>query len=104
MTYPYIGEIRAFSLDLPPKGWELCNGQELPIYPNMILYSVIGNRFGGDGVTTFALPNLKGRFVTSPQESRQAREARSSGLHASTRSPLKVYYCMATTGIYPSHA
>ena len=61
MGEPYIGEIRAFAFNFPPKGWALCNGQLLPINQNQALYALLGNVYGGNGVTTFALPNLQGR-------------------------------------------
>ena len=57
---PYIGEIRIFAGNFAPRGWQLCNGQLLPIANNEVLYTVIGTTYGGDGVTTFAVPNLQG--------------------------------------------
>lgn len=61
MAEPFIGEIRAMSFNFPPKGWAFCNGQELPINQNQALFSLLGTTFGGDGQTTFALPDLRGR-------------------------------------------
>ncbi|MGO0063382.1 phage tail protein [Brevibacillus fluminis] len=61
MATPYLGEIRMFSSIVVPKGWALCNGQLLPIIQNQALFSILGNTYGGDGRTTFALPNLQGR-------------------------------------------
>lgn len=58
---PFIGEIMMFSGDFAPTGWALCNGQLLQIAQYSALFSVIGNRFGGDGRTTFAVPDLRGR-------------------------------------------
>ncbi|WP_019636984.1 phage tail protein [Paenibacillus fonticola] len=60
MADAYTGEIRIFAGDFPPRGWALCNGQLLPIAQNTALYSVLGVQYGGDGKTTFALPNLTG--------------------------------------------
>lgn len=57
----YIGEIRAFSFPFPPKGWAACNGQIMPISQNQALYALLGNTYGGNGTTTFALPDLRGR-------------------------------------------
>jgi microcystin-dependent protein len=57
----YIGEIRLVSFNFPPKGWALCNGQLLPIAQNQALFSLLGTMYGGNGQTTFALPNLQGR-------------------------------------------
>jgi microcystin-dependent protein len=61
MSEPFLGEIRIFSFGFPPKGWALCNGQLLPINQNQALFSILGTTYGGDGHTTFALPNLQGR-------------------------------------------
>ena len=57
----FLGEIRLFSFNLVPKGWAQCNGQILPIQQNQALFSLLGTFYGGDGVQTFALPNLAGR-------------------------------------------
>ncbi len=58
MADAYIGEIRIFSGNFAPKGWALCNGQLMNIQQNTALYSILGVQYGGDGKTTFALPNL----------------------------------------------
>ena len=62
MGTPYLSEIRAFSFNFAPRGWALCNGQLLPINQNQALFSLLGTTYGGDGRTTFALPNLQGRM------------------------------------------
>ena len=62
MSQPFLGEIKVVSFNFPPRGWAFCNGQLLPINQNQALYSVMGTVYGGDGVTTFALPNLQGRM------------------------------------------
>jgi microcystin-dependent protein len=61
MAEPFLSEIRIMSFPFAPKGWALCNGQLLPINQNQALFSLLGTAFGGDGRTTFALPNLQGR-------------------------------------------
>ncbi|MBM7647791.1 microcystin-dependent protein [Bacillus ectoiniformans] len=61
MAEPFLGEIRLFSYSFAPKGWALCNGQVLPINGNQALFSLLGKVYGGDGVTNFALPDLRGR-------------------------------------------
>ena len=61
MSEPFQSEIRIMSFYFPPKGWALCNGQVLPISQNQALFSLLGTTYGGDGRTTFALPNLQGR-------------------------------------------
>lgn len=60
MADAYIGEIRVFAGNFAPKGWALCNGQLMSIAQNTALFSILGVQYGGDGKTTFALPNLMG--------------------------------------------
>lgn len=60
---PFIGEIRLFPLTYAPKGWLICNGALLNVRLNTTLFTIIGNTYGGDGTTTFALPNIQGRAV-----------------------------------------
>lgn len=61
MSEPFIGEIRAWAAAYAPKGWALCAGQLLPINQNQALFSLLGTAFGGDGIRTFGLPDLRGR-------------------------------------------
>jgi microcystin-dependent protein len=61
MSEPYLSEIKIISWNFPPKGWAFCNGQLLPINQNQALFSLLGTTYGGDGQTTFALPNMQGR-------------------------------------------
>jgi microcystin-dependent protein len=61
MSQPYVGEIRALGFQFAPSGWAYCNGQPMDISQNEALYSVIGTIYGGDGVTTFNMPNLQGQ-------------------------------------------
>lgn len=58
---PYLGAIEWVAFDFAPQGWAFCNGQLLPINQNQALYSLIGTMYGGNGVTNFALPDLRGR-------------------------------------------
>jgi microcystin-dependent protein len=60
-TNPFLGSLQAFPFGFAPKGWAQCNGQILPIAQNQALFSLLGTTYGGNGVTTFALPNLQGR-------------------------------------------
>ncbi|HEV7886788.1 MAG TPA: tail fiber protein [Acidimicrobiales bacterium] len=62
MGEPFMGEIRLMAFNFPPKGWAFCNGQFLPIDQNQALFSLLGTTFGGNGQTTFALPDLRGRW------------------------------------------
>jgi microcystin-dependent protein len=61
MSEPFWGEIRIMSFNFAPRGWAMCNGQFLPINQNQALFSLLGTVYGGNGQTTFALPNLQGR-------------------------------------------
>src|SRR5579871_1319459 len=60
MSNPFVAEIRIFTGNFAPKGWALCNGQLMPISQNTALFSLLGTTYGGDGKSTFALPNLQG--------------------------------------------
>lgn len=62
MSQPYVGEIRMFGGNFPPSGWMFCQGQLLPISENETLFNLIGTTYGGDGQSTFALPDLRGRL------------------------------------------
>src|ERR1700757_660879 len=62
MAQPYAGEIRMFAGNFAPAGWMFCEGQLLPISENETLFNLIGTTYGGDGQSTFALPDLRGRI------------------------------------------
>jgi microcystin-dependent protein len=62
MAQPYVGEIRMFAGNFAPAGWMFCSGQLLPISENETLFQLIGTTYGGDGQSTFALPDLRGRL------------------------------------------
>src|ERR1051326_9142192 len=62
MGTPYVGEIRMFAGNFAPAGWAFCQGQTLPISENDVLFTLIGTTYGGDGETTFNLPNLSSRL------------------------------------------
>lgn len=61
MAEPFLGEVRMVAFDFAPRGWALCDGQLLPINQNQALFALLGTTYGGDGVRTFALPDLRGR-------------------------------------------
>jgi microcystin-dependent protein len=63
---PFIGEISMVGFNFAPHGWAMCDGQLLPIAQNQALFSLLGTTYGGDGITTFALPDLRGRFPLHP--------------------------------------
>jgi microcystin-dependent protein len=62
MAQPYVGEIRMFAGNFAPAGWMFCEGQMLPIAENEVLFQLIGTTYGGDGESTFGLPDLRGRL------------------------------------------
>jgi len=63
MATPYLSEIRLVSFAFAPRGWALCNGQIMSIQQNAALFALLGTTYGGNGIQTFALPNLQGRAV-----------------------------------------
>src|ERR1044071_2120017 len=75
MSEPFLSEIKIVSFNFPPKGWALCNGQLLPINQNQALFSLLGTRYGGNGQTNFALPNLRGRVPIHMGRGRTLGEA-----------------------------
>ena len=66
MADPFVAEIRIFPFTFPPKGWAFCNGQLMPISQNTALFSLLGTTYGGDGKSTFALPDLQGSAPMHP--------------------------------------
>ncbi len=66
MSDPFIGEIALFGGNFAPRGWAFCDGQLLPIAQNTALFSILGTTYGGDGRTTFGLPDLRGRVPMQP--------------------------------------
>jgi microcystin-dependent protein len=61
MSEPFLAEIKIIGFNFAPRGWAFCDGQILPINQNQSLYSLLGTTYGGDGRTSFALPDLRGR-------------------------------------------
>src|SRR5215216_1772543 len=66
MADPFVAEIRIFPFNFAPKGWAWCDGQLLPLSQNTALFSLLGTTYGGDGKSTFALPDLQGRAPMHP--------------------------------------
>jgi microcystin-dependent protein len=66
MADPFVAEIRIFGFNFPPTGWAFCNGQLMPISQNTALFSLLGTTYGGDGKSTFALPDLQGSAPMHP--------------------------------------
>ena len=82
MSECYMGEIRMISFNYPPHGWAFCNGQTLPISQNQALFSLLGTRFGGDGVTNFKLPDLRGRVPAHVTNSQPPGQGGGAETHA----------------------
>jgi microcystin-dependent protein len=78
MSTPFMGEIKLVSFNFAPKGWAECNGQFLPINQNQALFALLGTTYGGNGQTTFALPNLRGRVPISMGNGHNLGEAAGS--------------------------
>lgn len=66
MADPFVAEIRIFGFNFAPTGWAFCNGQLMPLAQNTALFSLLGTTYGGNGMSTFALPNLQGSAVMHP--------------------------------------
>jgi microcystin-dependent protein len=66
MSEPFIGEVRIFAGNFAPRSWAFCQGQLLSIAQNTALFSILGTTYGGNGQTTFALPDLRGRYPMQP--------------------------------------
>lgn len=66
MFEPFIGQIQAYGFNFPPRGWAFCDGQIMSIAQNTALFSLLGTTYGGNGQTTFALPDLRGRSIVHP--------------------------------------
>ena len=96
MTEPFLGEIRILSFTFAPRGWALCDGQILSINQNQALFSLLGTTYGGDGQTTFALPNLRGRWMVG--------QGSGPGLSSRTMGEVAGQATVALpTGEMPSH-
>jgi microcystin-dependent protein len=87
-TTPFMGEIDINSFNFAPKGWAQCNGQFLPINQNQALFSILGTTFGGNGQTTFALPDLRGRCAMYTGNGHTIGEAGGQEFHTVTISEM----------------
>lgn len=108
MLEPFIGEVTIFGGNFAPRGWAFCDGQLLAISSNSALFSLIGTIYGGDGRTTFGLPDLRNRVPihagSPPGGSAIRLGQKGSKVESGTDLPgsLGVNYVIATTGTYPS--
>ena len=93
MSEPFLAEVRIVGFNFAPRGWALCDGQILPINQNQSLYSLLGTTYGGDGRTTFALPDLRGRtpiHVGRSDGGADHREGQKSGEETHTLSAAEM--------------
>jgi microcystin-dependent protein len=96
MSEPFLGEIKIVSFNFPPKGWAFCNGSLMSIQQNQALFAILGTTYGGNGTTTFGLPNLQGRtpfhvgqgIVLGEQGGEQTHTLNISELPAHTHVPI----------------
>jgi microcystin-dependent protein len=91
MGTPFMAEIRIMSFNFAPAGWAMCNGQFLPINQNQALFSLLGTRYGGNGQTTFALPNLGGRVAIHQGNARNAGETGGQDAHTLTQAEMPMH-------------
>jgi microcystin-dependent protein len=98
---PFLSEIRIFSFNYPPKGWAFCNGQFMPINQNQALFSLLGTTYGGNGQTTFALPNLQGRVPIHEGDGHTLGEAAGTSAVTITQQtmPQHVHFLNGTTNL-----
>src|SRR6478672_11681369 len=100
MSDPYLGEIRLMPYEWAPKGWALCQGQTLAISTNAALFSLLGITYGGNGTTTFQLPDLRGRSVrhAAPEAPQGTRAGQETVALTSDQMPVHVHALMAAAG------
>ncbi|MEA3043355.1 MAG: hypothetical protein QOH47_1193 [Sphingomonadales bacterium] len=99
MSEPFLSEIKIVSFNFPPKGWAFCNGQLLPINQNQALFSLLGTTYGGNGQTTFALPDMRGRVPIHFQGQYVLGQTAGEEFHTLNMSemPQHIHFAQATT-------
>jgi microcystin-dependent protein len=100
MGTPFLSEIKICAFNFAPQGWAFCNGQLLPISQNQALFSLLGTTYGGNGQTTFALPNLQGRAPIHTGSGHTLGEVAGQYNHTLTQAemPAHSHFFNATTG------
>ena len=124
MTEPFLGEIKIFSFNFAPRGWASCDGQLLPINQNQALFSLLGTMYGGDGRTTFGLPDLRGctpihfsggftqgeaggeqtHILAASEMPSHTHSVTASSNDASTPNPNNAYWALTASAAYSSSA
>ena len=102
MAEPFLSEIKIVSFNFAPKGWAFCNGQLLPLNQNQALFSLLGTTYGGNGQTTFALPNLQGQVPTDMGNGRMLGETGGEENHTLSGSDMPAHIHMLAAS--PSNA
>jgi microcystin-dependent protein len=100
MSEPFLAEIKMFGFNFPPRGWATCDGQILPINQNQSLYSLLGTTYGGDGLTTFALPDLRGRVplhVDAPDHNQGSKGGTETHTLTTQETPVHTHALNATS-------
>jgi microcystin-dependent protein len=103
----YVGEIRLFAGTYAPRGWAFCEGQLLPIDRNSALFALLGTTYGGDGRTSFALPDLRGRAPIHPDRGdrgpgrRAGGQGLAAGSDAQLPATLTLNYIICLQGVFP---
>ncbi|HEY0615258.1 MAG TPA: tail fiber protein [Candidatus Elarobacter sp.] len=101
MSNPFLSEIRIFSFSFAPRGWALCNGQILPINQNQPLFALLGTTYGGNGQTTFALPNLQGRVAMHMGQGHTLGERGGEETHTVVSSEMPAHIHPASADVKP---
>lgn len=91
MSEPFMSEIRIWSCNYAPRGWAFCNGQFMPINQNQALFSLLGTTYGGNGTTTFALPDLRARVPIHVGSGHTLGESGGESVHTLTLSELPTH-------------
>src|SRR4051812_1981250 len=101
MGTPFMGELKLISWNFAPKGWAFANGQFLPINQNQALFSLFGTQFGGNGQTTFALPDLRGRTPIHQGSGFIVGQAGGQEVHTLTQSemPQHIHFLTCSTAV-----
>lgn len=98
MSEPFLSEIRIMSFNFAPKGWAMCNGQFLPINQNQALFALLGTTYGGNGQTTFALPDFRARVPVHEGQGFTLGQAAGQNAHTITQSemPQHIHFAFGT--------